>query len=187
MDTLSEYYIAALSAVIAAIVSLFISWKSHKRSKEQTIEGITVELVKLRVQPYSVFMKRLSSFSSQEFINDVDDQARMKRAESAIDVFNSAIYGEIGLLASYETRETIVHARSVFRNYSKGANNYPRVKKAIWSLHQLLRSDLSLRQPGLTREIESIHKKVSTLRIADVERVLKGIQHLDWEEHEKEN
>lgn len=111
MNLLFPFLGVILGALITGVITLFVSRRANKRSKELVSEGISVELAKARIEPYAALMSAMCSLSRQAFSADEDDDSRKKRAADGAAIFKDAIYGRVGILASYETREVLVCAR----------------------------------------------------------------------------
>ena len=185
---------AFVSAVVATIFGLFNIWKTKKElSHAETrfrkeirdtdlryIEQAASEHVKLRVGPYSEFMACMQAISSYS-LRDIDDSERRERVVTVVDQVQQAIYGSVGVLASHETRETIIRFRSFCINFLDDMCDYSVVNKAAWEVHQMLRYDLGLTQPGLRTAIGRIRRQEISENMDQIEGFLSLIDHNSWE------
>ncbi len=146
---MAEYLIPAIvSAAVALVVGGLSFWqatRSLRLQSRQIREAVTVEHIKARLPVYEPFMQALECASSRHQTNGELEESRVNNAR---DLLQNAIYGNVGLVASFETRELILYTRSQCARYLNGKVSYEDFKLAFWSLHISLRSDLGISQPG---------------------------------------
>jgi hypothetical protein len=76
--------------------------------------------------------------------------------EGFLTIFQNAIYGPVGLLASQTTREIIVFARLGCQQYLDKALTYAKLRKRIQAVSLALRSDLGISQSVWPSVVERI-------------------------------
>ncbi|PIE44856.1 MAG: hypothetical protein CSA45_05095 [Gammaproteobacteria bacterium] len=122
-------------------------------------------------------MKELKMFSGVNVT--VGDRAIL--GKKAFNILQDAIYSNVGLLATHETRKLLVFSRGLSQRVGEGNNCEDTWLNAIRFLHLRLRSDLGIQQSGLQDEVNrfltSIEKTNST---SDIEMIKTGLlQYLD--------
>jgi hypothetical protein len=174
---------AAVSGLIGLMTFVAALWRlrhEQRRERERADETLTSDLVKERVDPYIAFMRSLESMSNTRLAH-LSEEERRREAASFGDVFHRAIYGEVGLLATHETREVIVCARARCRGYAEGRCSYEDMLDAVWAIHQMLRSDLNLRQPRLTHAIERLRQDEMPEDKRAIEDLIRSMVHIRYE------
>lgn len=146
---MAQYLVPALvSAAVALVVGGLSFWqatRSLRLQSRQIREAVTVEHIKARLPVYGPFMESLECGSSR---HKSDEGLEESRVDSIMDLLQRAIYGNVGLVASFETRELILYTRSQCVRYLNNQASYEDLKLALWTLHISLRSDLGISQPG---------------------------------------
>jgi len=173
---------AVISALVALVIGVFTIWKIRKEMKHADYrfdEEITAKHFELRVEPYSKFMESLRSISSLE-IRDISEDEKVQRVSEILNVSQNHIYGLVGVLSSHETRETIIKFRSTCINFIDGEVEFSEVTSAAWKVHQMLRYDLGLLQPGLRNAIHRIRRSDIPNSVAEIERFLTKMEHNEW-------
>jgi hypothetical protein len=190
ITSINDTILAALISAIVTVVIGFVTfvtttvWNSRKlrqelrRERERTEEAITSELIRQRIEPYVEFMRSLEPMSNTRMAQ-LPEEERRKEAASFSDLFHRAIYGEVCLLATHETREVIVCARARCRYYSEGKCGYDKMLNSIWAIHQMLRADLNLRQPKLAHAIERLQQQPAESNEAIADLIDNQLSHLD--------
>jgi hypothetical protein len=170
----------ALASYVTNLVSTSRSLNLELgRDRERADESITAELVRQRIEPYAEFMRMLEP-ASNAHLGQLSEADRKKAVSGVAEVFHRAIYGKVGLLASHETREVIVYARSRCRRYSDGTCEYEEFLNAIWAIHQMVRADLNLRQPKLANTIERLRNKEMSEDTTQIVDLVNRITHNRW-------
>ena len=112
-------------------------------------EKMKNDLIQLRIDSYIKFMKKIKVFSgigkkSQLAISIIEDN---------VNTFQDAIYGEIGMLSSHETRQLLLSSRKFVKYFLENKSAKINEKKlelfnkTIWTLHFSLRIDIGIYQP----------------------------------------
>jgi HAD superfamily hydrolase (TIGR01509 family) len=154
MDVASAAWAAIVSAVITAVgvVAANLHWRRDFDARLQQVhEEVTKQLIGLRTEPYMKFMHQLEPMSRRRASELVTNRGR---ALEFAEVFQGAIYGPVGVLASNDTREIIVASRAGCLQYAEMKLPLDRMINRIWAIHQALRSDLGIEQPNWPNEIE---------------------------------
>ena len=164
------------------VIGVFTIWKIRKEIRHadyRFYEEIAAKHFELRVDPYSRFMETLRPISSLD-VRDIGEDEKMSRAKEVLNESQSQIYGLVGVLSSHETRETIIKFRSHCINYIDGNDSFQAVTSAAWKVHQMLRYDLGLLQPGLRNAIDRIRKSKVPNSVAEIEDFLTTMEHNEW-------
>ena len=177
---------AVLAAIISSVISMLSAliirkrWKREfKLAENKIFEEITGKQVSLRVKPYAEFMQELKLLSSLK-MNPLSPEEKIVEVKKMIEVLQNTVFGEVGLLASHETRETIMFFISRCLKFVNGDIEYSQVKKASWKVHQMLRSDLGLPQPGLLNSLEKMKKEELAGTEPQILKLLDGMHHNHW-------
>lgn len=171
-----------IAALIGASVPTFIAivaylqWRRDFELKSRQLsEAVTAELIGQRIGPYTELMQELRLGSSH---HDTVSGMSAETIERLFDILQSAIYGATGLLATHETRQLMLHARSGCILYKRKAIDYQQLMLRLWALHLSLRSDLGIHQP----EWESTVEKVQTAtNIDDFTKWEDLVRYYPWE------
>ncbi|WP_170213378.1 HAD family hydrolase [Catellatospora citrea] len=144
--------------MVSTLVTIIASTLVYVRGRAELnakVDSVHDELVRdripLRMKPYADFMRQLAPLSRQRL-----EAWRHQRhlAAEHVSIFNDAVYGEVGLLASSDTRELILAARAACIQFSEWKIPIGRLQNRVWAIHQALRSDLGIKQPNWPDEIE---------------------------------
>jgi hypothetical protein len=179
-----------ISAVVSALVALVIGaltwmlnlWRTRRelRHAERRIsEEIELELIKQRLVTHHQLMADLRLISSLE-IEGKDLDLLLERAVTIVERLQGHIFGGFGLVASHETRETVIRLRSKCRDFIIARASFDKVRKASWEVHQMLRSDLGLSQPNLLSAIDRLRKEELAGTEPQIEALLSKIHHNHW-------
>ncbi len=175
--------VAALISGVITIIGIGIAYVQWRRDVQIKIEHlrdqVTVELIQQRVEPYSLLMKELEPMSTlyQENI-----QKHPNLASDFAKVFQEAIYGPIGLLASSDTRQVLVYARWGCVLLAKDKISYDEWLKRIWAVHLAIRSDLGIIQPNWPSEIERLRKQIVAETSRSIAEQVESIIHLAYDD-----
>lgn len=157
---------AVIAAVVSAVVSLgvaLITYRQSRRDSEakerQLAESVTSELIRQRIAPYTEFMKGLTCASSQ---HDLVPGLGVDALQKLLDLIQGAIYGPIGLLATHETRQLILHVRAGCYLYQQKAVDHYSFMLRVWALHLSLRSDLGIQQPEWESAVEKVRRSTNS-------------------------
>lgn len=179
-----------ISALISAAIALFIGlltiwlnfWKIRKEFKQverRLSEELTVELVKQRIDSYEKLMTDMKRFSSLE-IRDADVATLKNKAKEVIIAIQNGIFGRFGLVATHETRETVLRLREKCCQFIEDKILFEEVHKASWEVHQMLRSDIGLSQPNLMSAIDRLRSEKLAGKKEEIEELLSKIHHNKW-------
>jgi hypothetical protein len=169
---------AILSTVVAVITYLvaFYQWRKDIKLKLSNVYDLAaVELIKERISPYSEFMSQLKVMSSS---NEEEITAHPEMVRELMNALQSAIYGKVGVLASYDTREFIVAARQGCKLFLEGKIEYVDLLKQFWAIHVSLKSDLAIIQPNWHTEIERARSENIARHEQDIERLTRMAPHI---------
>lgn len=178
------------SNILAALISAFITAtgglltyfqlrKDFKYKLQHLREEVTVELLKLRVEPYSHFMRKLKKLSGRDI---KEYKGNLQKRKECFHIFQETLYSEVGLLASHDTRKMIIYARTGCLLFIKNEKFYPELLNRIRAVHIALRSDLGIVQPGWLSEVEKIRKKIDSNESANIITDLNENKHLLYED-----
>jgi hypothetical protein len=177
-------FIGALtSLVVVSVTSLFawLRWRRDVHIKlEQIRDDVTAELIRQRVKPYANFIKALEPMSS---LHKKEIEADPQIANSFANIFQEAIYGSVGILASHDTREFIVYARLSCVAFAQNIIKYEDWLKSVWAVSLALRSDLGITQPDWDNEIDRLRRQNITEGIRSI--AARGPLQMRWIEAEK--
>lgn len=179
-----------ISVIISSIVALLVGsitfylnlWRTRKEfqnAERKTFEELEVELVRQRIESYTVLMEGLKYLSTPE-LSDTPENEIKSNVNNVIKIIQLSIYGKLGLIASHETRETILRLRAKCFQYLDNELDFALVKKASWEVHQMLRSDLGLAQPNLLSAIDRLRKNRLAGTENEIETLLSKIYHNKW-------
>lgn len=174
----SEIISALIGASVGIIVAgaAYIQWKRNfELMSRQLSEDVTTELISQRVAPYTEFMKNLRMFSSS---HDTVTELSTEITNRLFDTLQDAVYGAVGLLASHETRQLILHARGGCVLYQRKAIDHSQLMLRLWGLHLSLRSDLGIHQPEWASAVERILHNSSTEDFTKWEEL---VRYYPWE------
>lgn len=173
----------ALVTAAFALVSVAVSLRHKSRiDRERADEEISVKLLEGRIKPYAELMEKLAAVSKVE-LSELENEQKIERAQQVFGALNKAIYGEVGVLASTLTRETILCARRRCLAYSKGACDEQEMLNAIWAVHQMLRSDLNHHQDRVVREFDRVRRKLKSNITEDVvEYLVANMNHVKFKD-----
>lgn len=174
-----------LAALVSAAITIigigmaYVQWRRDVQIKiEKLRDEVVVELIQQRVEPYSEFIKELEPMSTLH-------QKELKRRPSlALDftrVFQGAIYGPVGLLASSDTRQILVYARWGCVLFSEGRISYDQWLKRIWAVHLAIRSDLGIIQPNWPSEIERLRRQIVAESSRSIAEQVESVEHLAYD------
>lgn len=137
--------IAALISAGITLLGVLIAYSQWRRDVQLQLEGlrddVTLELIKQRMEAYEPFfikLEEMSTFHREQIEGDP------KVARKFVVVFQDAIYGSVGLLASSDTRQIIVYARLGCKLFADGVIGYDEWLQRIWAVHLAIRSDLGI-------------------------------------------
>lgn len=125
---------AFASLVVVAVTSLFawLRWRRDVHIKlDQIRDEVTAELIRQRVKPYTDFMRALEPTSS---LHRKEIEADPQIANNFAKIFQEAIYGSVGILASHDTREFIVYARLSCEAFAQNRIKYEDWLKSVWAV-----------------------------------------------------
>lgn len=161
--------------------ALYDHWKEVRRDRNKTDESLSTALQEKRLKPYTELMKCLEKISNTHMRTLAPEQQRQVAREIAM-VLHNAIYGEIGLLATTETREVILCARSQCAQFAAAQATYEEMRLAIWAIHQMLRADLNLHQHKVQRDIDRIRsgKGLPETQQENIEKLIRDMPHIEW-------
>ena len=74
----------------------------------------------------------------------------------------------------------LVLARARCRFYADGSCSYDKMFSTIWAVHQMLRADLSLRQPGLATAIDGLRRSDQPETNIDIDILIDTLKHIEW-------
>lgn len=184
---MSPQVTAAIVAGGVALVGVAVTYVSTRRqlkaTREEIHDEVNRDLVSRRIDPYVQFMSQLAPLSRRR-----EEALRENRREVSelADVFQAAIYGPVGVLASNDTREIIVSCRAACLQFAAWELPLDRLLKRVWALHQGLRSDLGVAQPGWQNEIERRRLGLMANDANDVERIIESARHVTYELYDLE-
>lgn len=167
-----------ISATITAfgIFVAYFQWRKEVQIKlNQFREEITTELVKSRVDVYIKFIQELEPMSA---VYRYEVEENPQKVEEFLKIFQAAIYGAVGLLASQSTRETIIYARLGCKQYMNGEINYGELRKRIQAISIALRSDLGITQTVWQSEIDKLVDKSSRAKTMETSARVEAIDKL---------
>lgn len=168
--------VAAITSIIVTPLIQIFQTRREKQLKLTTIQDeISAELIRQRITPYKEFFKQLEGASSLYQYNTITQPERM---EKYFEIFQDATYGDVGLLASYETREILVAARQGCKLYSKGELSYSELQKRLWAVHVSLKSDLGISQPNRLSEVERLRNRQVAADSRDVDKIIHTTPHI---------
>ena len=156
-------FIGALTSLIVASVTSLFAWLRWRKDVsiqlEQIRDEITSELIRQRVEPYTVLMKALEPMSS---LHRQKIEANPHIINSFSDVFQDALYGPVGTLASHDTRELIIYARRASKAFVEKTIEYEDWLVSVYAVTLSLRSDLGIVQPDWDNEIDKLRRLESS-------------------------
>lgn len=136
----------------------YVQWRRDVRLRLNRFrEEVTVELVRQRIGPYNDLMRRLEPMS---VVHNASIRGNRSQVAPFLSVFQDAIYGMVGLLASHDTRRIIVYAREGCLQFANGKIDYEAWLGRVRAVHIALRSDLGIGQAGLMSEVERLHHEI---------------------------
>ncbi|PXW89122.1 hypothetical protein C8R34_105103 [Nitrosomonas sp. Nm84] len=181
-----------ISAIVSGVVALLIGgitsllnlWRIRKEFKQadrRISEEIALELVKQRITYYEKLIADLRVISSKE-TQGQDVESLRTKVNKVVNSLQTHIFGRCGLIATHETRETILRLREKCIRFLSGRNttSFEEIRKASWEVHQMLRSDLGLSQPNLLSAIDRLHSEELAGKESEIEELLAKIHHNDW-------
>ncbi len=174
----SEIIAALIGASVGIIVAgaAYIQWKRNfELMSRQLSEDVTTELITQRVIPYTEFMKNLRMASSD---HDTITEMSAETVDQLFDTLQDAVYGAVGLLASHETRQLILHARGGCILYQRKVIDHSRLMLRFWGLHLSLRSDLGIHQPEWESAVDKI---LHNSNIKDFTKWEELVRYYPWE------
>jgi hypothetical protein len=154
---------AIISAFLTAMGLLFgyIQWRRDVKIKlGQIRETVSVELIRQRIEPYSVFYKQLEVMSS---IHSEELQANPEKVRQYAEMLQDNMYGTVGLISSHETRLILIYVRLGCKEFVEGKIGFSDFRLRLWALHFSLRSDLGISQPFWSSEVERIRAKAISI------------------------
>lgn len=154
----SEIVAALIGATVPTIIAIFayLQWRrDFELQARRLTEGITSEVIRQRIQPYADFMQELKSGSS---IHNTVEELSEDELDALLDALQNAIYGSVGLLATHETRQLILHARDGCLRFRQGTLSHNLLMYRFWSLHLSLRSDLGISQPKWESAVDKLQQ-----------------------------
>ncbi|HEX4961093.1 MAG TPA: hypothetical protein VF173_09680 [Thermoanaerobaculia bacterium] len=170
---------ALVALVIGALTLMFNLWRTRRelRNADRRIsEEIELELIKQRLVTHHQLMADLRGISSLE----IEGKDLAELSDRTVDCLQGHIFGMFGLVASHETRETVIRLRSKCREFIITQADFDKVRKASWEVHQMLRSDLGLSQPNLLSAIDRLRKEELAGTEPQIEALLSKIHHNQW-------
>ena len=157
MSTEITSAILGASVPTAIAILAYCRWRSDFALKAGHLrDSVTEEQVRLRLKPYAALMKELKAASSKNDTETCLETNVLEQVESAL---QNAIYGEVGLLSSHESRQLIVHCRAGCRLCSSKSISHRDLMLRFWALHLSLRSDLGISQPEWESVVEKAQKQ----------------------------
>lgn len=174
----SEIVAALIGASVGIMVAgaAYIQWRhGFELMSRKLSEDVTTELITQRVAPYTEFMKNLRMASSD---HDTVTEMSTETVDRLFDMLQDAIYGAVGLLASHETRQLILHARGGCILYQRKVINHNQLMLRFWGLHLSLRSDLGIHQPEWESSVEKV---LHNSDIKDFTKWEELVRHYPWE------
>jgi len=174
----SEIIAALIGASVGIIVAgaAYVQWRRNfELMSRQLSEDVTTELITQRVIPYIEFMENLRIASSG---HDTVTELSTEAVSQLLDTLQDAIYGAVGLLASHETRQLILHTRGGCILYQQKAIEHGRLMLRFWGLHLSLRSDLGIHQPEWESAVEKILHNSNTEDFTKWEEL---VRYYPWE------
>lgn len=187
--TIFTAFIGATTSLVVALVTTLFAWLQWRRDVQIKLaeirDEVTTELIRQRVKPYNEFVQKLEPMSS---VHREEVEANPKIANEFEKIFQEALYGPVGMLASHDTRQFIVYARLSCTAFAKNYINYEDWRSSVWSVLLALRSDLGIVQPDWDNEIDRLSKKniiassqhiVTPKRLVEAEQLREMIHNLD--------
>jgi hypothetical protein len=137
----------------------YLQWRrDFELTSRQLQEGVTAELIRQRIKPYTELMRRLRIASAVlDRVQALDEE----KAATLLDTLQDAIYGPVGLLATHETRQLILFAREGCLCYQEGLLTHKLLMFRLWSIHLSLRSDLGIVQPQWDTAVDKIQHRTN--------------------------
>ena len=167
-----------LAAVISAAVSMTVAFLAYRQSRldievkqHQLSESVTAELIRQRVAPYTDLMKGMECASS---CHDTVTELGTQSIDQLARVIQKAVYGQVGLLATHETRQLILHVRAGCVLYTSRGITHSQLMLRLWALHLSLRSDLGIHQPDWETAVDKIQKKTAVSDFTKWEDLVKS-------------
>lgn len=153
------------SSIIATIITATVTslgilfaysqWRRDVNIKlGQVREDVSVELIRQRIEPYAAFMRQLEILSTL-YHNEI--QQDTTKTQAGLQAVQEAVYGNVGLLASHNTRQVLLYVRVGLQEFMEGKITSGELTLRLWSLHFALRGDVGIRQPEWPSEVERIH------------------------------
>ena len=179
---MNEILPIVISTGLSALTLAYTYW--HNKAQQQQVEkkifeDVSVELIKQRIEPYSALMSELIAFSSLS-TKDLSPHELRETVKKVTAVLQLNIFGKVGLIATHEAREIILRLRSKCLGFLGGDIPYGQVHEAAMQVHQILRSDLALSQPGLSNSIEKLRKGEIAGKKEQIETIVNGMNHIKW-------
>jgi hypothetical protein len=178
---------AVVSAAIALLIGLLTIWvnlwkirREFKQAEAKLSEELTALLVKQRIESYEKLMTDLKQISSL-YTRGKDGKDLKEKVEKIITAIQDKVFGRFGLIATHETRETVLRLRSKCVQFVNGKTQFDEVRKASWVVHQMLRSDLGLSQPNLESAIDRLRTGELAGKKEQIERLIADIHHNIWD------
>jgi hypothetical protein len=175
--------IAALISGVITIIGIGIAYVQWRRDVQIKIEHlrdqVTAELIQQRVEPYSALMRELEPMST---LHREKIQNHPNLVRDFLKVFQEAVYGSVGLLASSDTRQILVYARWGCILFAEGKISYDKWLKRIWAVHLAIRSDLGIIQPNWPSEIERLRKQIIAETSRSIAEQVESIIHLAYDD-----
>lgn len=146
-------FISGTVTIIGFLIAYF-RWKHEVNLKFDEIKKeITSEIIKQRFRSFSALMINLEITSSIHKEKLIADQ---KYREQATKIYQDAIYGEPGLLASHETRQILIIARLTSEKFENQPDIYDDWRRVIWASILALRNDLGIPQPKWNNILDDV-------------------------------
>ena len=171
--------ISASGAILTAIFSFWYNHVQYRHLRNKIYEDINLVLIKERIETYSVLMKDLKIISSFE-IKDLSNEDLKERARNLVTIIQNGIFGKVGLIAGHETREMILRLRAKCKYFQEDKIPFSQVRQAAMEVHQMLRSDLGVPQPGLRDVIQKMRKGEASSNTDHIEQIANRMNHLTW-------
>lgn len=178
-DSYISIIISAGISLIAFVVTSWFNLLQLRNAKNKLLEDINFELIKLRVEIYSNLMADLKIVSSYE-TKDLSNEKLKEKLKALIESIQRNIFGKVGLIASHEAREMILRLRGKCSDFIEERIDFKEVHMAAMVVHQILRSDLGLSQPGLDNIIEKFRRSEIAERKEQIESIANGMTHIKW-------
>lgn len=167
-----------VAVIISAVVTAFgllvgyIQWRRDVKIKMGQIrETVSVELIRQRINPYGLFFQKLEMISSLHKQKYMKDRAKIHPFRKEL---QKAIYGNVGMLASHETRQLLIYVRSGCNEYLDDKIPFEQLRMRIWALHLSLRSDLGISQPNWLSEIERVRTDAAKYEFSSWEKLVES-------------